>query len=143
MRDEAKALADARTKLEEQSASLALLRRGWEESVAGNITAVEEAKAAVSIAEENLRKAGLAYYTENPDTKKLPFGLNVRITSTLEYSTDNALAWAVEHKMALSLDKKAFESIAKTHNVPFVTKKEVVTVTLPTDTAKLLQENPQ
>lgn len=142
MKDEAKALADARMKFDELSASLAVLRQGWEESVAGNIAAVEEARAAVANAENTLRQAGLAHYAENPSTKKLPCGLSVRVVSSLEYEGTAALAWAIEHKMALALDKKAFEAIAKTHNVPFVTAKENIIITIPTDTTKLL-ENPQ
>lgn len=140
MQAEARALAEARQKSEELSAILADKRKRFEESVSELTDFVNEAKAAVSVAEENLRQAGLAYYAENPGAKKLPFGLGVRVTSTLDYRVVDALSWATEHKLALALDKKAFESIAKSQPLSFVTKNDVVTVTLPTDTAKLLTE---
>ena len=130
----------ARHHRQELTALLAITRRRLEDSLSELTDFVNEAKAAVSAADDNLRKAGLASYVANPVVKTLPFGLGVRITSALDYSTDAAFAWAIEHKMALSCDKKAFECIAKTHNVPFVTNNEVVTDTLTTDAAKLLTE---
>ena len=138
MRDEARAVAEAREKSEELSAILAARRRQFDESVAELADFVSEARIAVSLAEDKLRQAALAHYAENPGTKKLPFGVGVRVVSSLEYDSAAAFAWAIEHKMALVLDKKVFESIAKTSAIPFVTTSETVTVTLPTDTAKLL-----
>jgi hypothetical protein len=38
------------------------------------------------------------------------------------------------------LDKKAFEKVAKASPLAFVTVEEVSTVTIPTDTIKLLEE---
>jgi hypothetical protein len=61
-------------------------------------------------------------------------------TSALVYDAAEALEWAKAHDMALALDKKAFETIAKASPLPFVTVEESVTVTLPTDTTKLWEE---
>ncbi len=140
MKDEARAVAEARKHSEALIAILADRRRQFEKSVEELTDFVSEARIAVSLAEENLRQAALAHYADNPGTRKLPYGLGARVVSSLEYESAAALAWAIEHKMALALDKKAFEAIAKTNNVPFVTTKETVTITLPTDTAKLLAE---
>lgn len=141
MQNEAKALADARQEFEEFSAAYAERKREFEESISPLTKGLAEAKEAVSSAEEALRAAGLAHYEAHPDSKKLPFGLGVRVTTALVYDADTAFAWAQEHKMALSLDKRAFEKIAKASPPEFVTVEEVPTVTIPTDTAKLLQEN--
>jgi hypothetical protein len=60
--------------------------------------------------------------------------------SPLVYDADTAFQWAQEHKMALSLDKNAFKKIAKASPLDFVTVEDVPTITIPTDTAKLLEE---
>ena len=140
MKDQAQAVAEARKKSEELSAILADRRRQFEESVTELADFVSEAKIAVSRAEESLRQAGLAHYYENPTAKKLPFGCGVRVVSGLKYEPAAAYDWALEHKMALALDKKAFEAIAKAQPLPFVAEVQTVTVTLPADTAKLLVE---
>lgn len=77
------------------------------------IDAVKRAQTDVKDAESALRDAGLAHYAAHPDSKKLPYGLGVRVTKSLVYDADTAFEWAQEHKMALALDKKAFDKIAK------------------------------
>lgn len=138
MQNEAKALADARTEYEELASIFASQKRDWEESVAELAGHVADAKSKMQAAEDALRTAGLAHYEAHPESKKLPFGLGVRVTQSLVYDADTAFQWAQEHKMALSLDKRAFETIAKVSPPEFVTVEEVPTVTIPTDTAKLL-----
>lgn len=140
MQNEAKALADARTKYEELAAILASQKREWEKSVAKLAGFVADAKQALEVAEATLRVAAREYYDANPGTKKLPYGVGIRATSTLVYNETDAFAWAQEHKMALTLDKRAFEKIVKASPLNFVSVKEDVFVTLPTDTAKLLQD---
>lgn len=63
--------------------------------------------------------------------KKLLGGIGIRIVKILTYQPDEALIWAKKHDMALSLDKKTFESIAKTQPIPFVDISEDVKVTFP------------
>lgn len=141
MHAQAQALAEARQKSDELTAILADKRKRFEESVLELTDFVNEAKAAVSVAEEKLRQAGLAYYAENPGDKKLPFGLGVRVTQSLVYDRDIAYRWASAHRTdLLMLDYKAFEKVAKTNPLAFVKIEEVPTITIPTDTAKLLTE---
>jgi len=64
--------------------------------------------------------------------KKLSFGLGIRVGTELLYDLDIALDWAKEHKLCLKLDEKAFEGLAKTQNLDFVTKEEKVSATFPT-----------
>lgn len=61
-------------------------------------------------AEDKLRELVLEHYAKTGDKKPLP-GLGVREMKRLEYGTVSAYAWALEHKMALKLDIKAFEKI--------------------------------
>lgn len=65
--------------------------------------------------------------------KKLLGGIGIRIVKILEYAPTEALVWAKKHDMALLLDKKVFEKIAKTNPLPFVNISEYVKVTFPKD----------
>lgn len=97
------------------------------------------AKQEVADSEAELRAAGFAAYAET-GTKQLPRGLGVRVTTKLDYDPAEALTWAKHHGLALQLDKAAFERIVKADTPDFVKMIDVVTITLPTDTAKLLGE---
>ena len=68
---------------------------------------------------------------EATDSKKLLGGIGIRIVKLLSYDPVEALSWAKKHDMALSLDKKIFEKIAKTQEMPFVDITEDVKVTFP------------
>lgn len=63
--------------------------------------------------------------------KKLLGGLGIRVGSFLNYDEKQAFSWAKEHSLCLSLDKKAFEKIAKSQDLDFVKKEEKVVVTFP------------
>ena len=63
--------------------------------------------------------------------KKLLGNIGIRIVKKLSYKANDALIWAKKHDMALSLDKKTFEKIAKTQPLPFVDITEDTKVTFP------------
>ena len=63
--------------------------------------------------------------------KKFTSGIGIRVGVSLIYETGEALGWAKEHCLALCLDKKRFEQLAKTEDMEFVTKEETITVTFP------------
>ena len=67
----------------------------------------------------------------NTGTKTLYGGIGIRVMQRLEYNPTRAIEWAKKHSIALMLDKKAFEKIAKIEDISFVTKKEVPIVTIP------------
>lgn len=50
---------------------------------------------------------------EKTGNKKLECGVGIRLITKLNYDSDKALLWALKHEMALSLDKKRFEQLAK------------------------------
>lgn len=62
--------------------------------------------------ENAVRRVALEEYAETKE-KKLEFGIGIRVTTKLNYIEEEALKWAKEYNMALKLDKKGFESIAK------------------------------
>jgi len=68
---------------------------------------------------------------EATDNKKLLGNIGIRIVKILAYEANEALSWAKKHDMALCLDKKVFEKIAKTNPLPFVDISEGITVTFP------------
>ena len=71
---------------------------------------------------------------ERTGNKKLLGGIAIRILSRLDYKQDAAMLWAKENMPIIIkevIDKKQFESFAKTTELDFVEKKEIVSVTFP------------
>ena len=63
--------------------------------------------------------------------KKLEFGIGIRVVKKLVYEPKEALKWAKDHSLCLCLDKRAFDSFAKSQEIDFVLKEEKVLVTFP------------
>jgi uncharacterized coiled-coil DUF342 family protein len=57
--------------------------------------------------------------------------MSIRSAAIAEFK----ISWAVDHKMALQLDRKVFETIAKAQEMEFVKIEEVPTATIPKDIA--------
>ncbi len=64
-------------------------------------------------AEADLRVMALERFAETHDKAVCP-GVSVRIVTRLAYTLTEALAWAKRTGIALSLDVKAFEKVART-----------------------------
>ncbi len=69
-------------------------------------------KEAVMEAEATLRELALATY-QRTGQKTVHPGVKIREVPQLTYDPHHALEWAMEHRMALTLDAKAFEKLAK------------------------------
>lgn len=89
--------------------------------------------------EESIRTQALVEF-KNTGEKKLDGGVGIRVLKKLDYDTSEAFSWAKNHSLALSLDKKAFEKIAKADNIDFVKITEESTATIPT-IIKLVEKN--
>ena len=63
--------------------------------------------------------------------KKLAGGLGIRVSKTISYDAAKALDFAKEKNMFLQLDSKAFEKVAGSLGLDFVSETEKVTVTFP------------
>lgn len=75
----------------------------------------------LKVVEAQLRTLTLQAYKETGN-KAPAEGVGIREVTKLEYDTKEAFNWGIEHKLALTLDKKAFEVIAKTSGaLDFVT----------------------
>lgn len=89
-------------------------------------------------AEEDLRSEAIKEYKTTGE-KKLFGGVGIRILKKLSYDEHKAYVWAVNKQMAIKLDKKAFEKMAKAapeHVSDFVEFKEEPQATIPTEIGK-------
>ena len=91
---------------------------------------VEKLAGQLNQTETEIKELALNEYSETGE-KKLKFGVGIRILKQLQYGEDEAFTWAKEHSMALSLDKRAFDKIARVDKIDFVQIKEVPQATLP------------
>ena len=117
---------------EELNAALAALEAEWRNANAELIEELSVISQQSDAKEKELRAAVLAAYQADPTSKTVAPGLSVRVTSKLVYNKDAALAWAKAHDLALALDVKAFEAIAKAQPLEFVSKEESVIAVLGT-----------
>ncbi len=95
------------------------------------LESIENAGQTVEELETSIRDETIDIYNKTGE-KKQEFGLGIRVLTKLEYSQITAFEWAKEHDMALALNKKVFEKLAKTTDIKFVVKTEVPSATIPT-----------
>ncbi len=79
--------------------------------------------------EAKLRGLTIEAYELTRNKQPVP-GVGIREVTKLDYDLVVALQWATEHKIALALDKRAFEGIAKQSPLDFVTSRTEVTATI-------------
>ena len=129
-------LADAEArynaKREELSAAMVALETEWRNANAELIEELNVISQQADAKEKELRAAVLAACEANPTSKTVAPGLSVRVTGKLVYDKGAALAWAKAHDLALALDVKAFEAIAKAQPLAFVSREESVSAVLGT-----------
>lgn len=108
-------------------------RNTWLIHNAALLEATDHARAQVAEQEARLRALALTNYFETGSEAPSP-GVGIRVTTKPTYYPDAALAWAKAHNIALALDVKAFEAIAK-HGTcgSIVTFSQEATVTISTD----------
>lgn len=89
-----------------------------------------EAKEDLGVMETGLRNLILDNYKAT-GSKKMYGGCGVRIVSRPQYDPEEAMSWALDRKLALSLDKRAFEKIAKATPIDFVSFTEEIVPLIP------------
>ncbi len=87
-------------------------------------------KSGVSGSEAIVRDIALIEFNETGE-KSLDYGVGIKVKNALDYDKEAAFEWAIEHKLALLLDVKLFENIAKKDAIEFVKKISVPTATIP------------
>lgn len=105
-------------------------RSQFEQENADLVTSVRALGDEISELKENIRPLAEAEY-ERTGSKKLWGGVGIREKTSLNYDPADALAFAHEKDMFLTLDTKAFEKAAESLGLPFVTVEKVPQVTFP------------
>ena len=119
-----------RDNLEVGKSLLADRKERWERENRELIKKIESAKAdLLKLKNKIMFEAGVEY--TDTGNKQLLGGLGIRCGVNLIYDENDALLWAQEHQLCLTLDKKAFEKIAKAQDIGFVKKENKITVTFP------------
>lgn len=95
--------ADAKKRLD-------VLLEAWQREHSDLYAEVSAYGSDVLTAEAAVRVAAIAEYEARGEKRPTP-GVEVKVFSVLTYGADRALAWALEHKIALTLDKKEFERL--------------------------------
>ena len=139
MRDLLERLHRARLTAASLDAEVAEARRAFDEAHADLFQRREATRMKMEEATLAVRKAGLTAFQETGDLAPGP-GLKVRMMKRMEYDEDEALRWALIHKMAVSLDRAAFEKVAKATPLDFVRLYEEPQVTIATDLGPVLDE---
>lgn len=119
-----------RDAIEKKNTELQTRRKAWEEENQELITDIAVLRNWIDDGEYKIRATALELYAQTGD-KKLFGGVGIRVGEKLLYSEEQAFTWAKEHSLALKLDTKTFETLAKTMDLPFVKKEEVITPTIP------------
>src|SRR3990167_4290150 len=89
----------------------------WEETNAALLSDIANNSAFLTDAESGLRELTLQAYAETGNKAPAP-GLGIREIIELRYDLKQAFDWAIKHTVALQLNKKEFEGIAKSKTPP-------------------------
>ena len=81
------------------------------------------AKAALIASEEQLRQEAVAVFNSTGERKPVT-GVEVKMTTRLEYPANKALEWAISKKVCLLLDSKTFEKLPEGVRPDFVVEHE-------------------
>lgn len=109
---------------------LAEKKAEFEKANAGIIELVNDFQEKIQVSEGLIREEAIIKFKETGE-KKLEFGVGIRVMKKLTYNDKQAFSWAKDHSLALALDKRAFEKIAKADDIDFVEITEEATATIP------------
>lgn len=132
-------LLKARQDYTQSAGVLDMSRRLWEEENARLISQAKETADLRDIAERQLRDLAVQLYEDSGDKHPGP-GVAIRLMTRLSYDDRQALEWAKKNNLALALNKRAFESIAETMELPFVKISKEPQATIAQDLAAALAE---
>ena len=116
-------------------------RERWDLDNVDLLKALKSAQDYQAQDEAACRAQALVLYGETGE-KDLGWGVKIRMGTLLTYDPKTALGWALEHRIALELNKKAFENIAKTQPLDFVNSHEEPVATIAQDLEAALKGKP-
>lgn len=119
--EQIKVVIAARELAEKQKAIVASLKAAWEATHQTLIGLAASSQEGAEESEDLLRELTLKAYSADPTNKKPADGVGIRENTKYDYDPNEALKWAIEHKMALKLDETKFKNHVKADPPDFVT----------------------
>jgi hypothetical protein len=116
--------------LEKQTADIKKAREEFELMIENQIVNKQNLENRILSIKSDLTTEALAEFKKT-GIKKLLGGLGIQERATISYSPDKAFEFAKEKMLFLQLDKKAFEKVAGSLLLPFVTTGTKTIVTFP------------
>ena len=139
LKEQINAVVEAREKAVEAKAHRIEAYEEWAKEHEGLFLVEKEYGAGCAFEESKLREMTLQAYADTGN-KAPEVGVGIRLRTVLSYESQGAMSWALEHKLALKLDTSAFEKIAKTSDLPFVTIAEEPQATIATELKEAIIE---
>lgn len=130
MKQNLKILAELRRMHDKHKEILAEKKTEFEKENQIVIDLIEDIQGRMQASEDLIREEAMLKYKETGE-KKLEFGVGIRVMKRLNYDEKEAFSWAKDHSLALALDKRAFEKIAKVDDIDFVETTEEAMATIP------------
>ena len=84
----------------------------WEEENSELLKSLRSTAIMVGYLEAEIRAAGIQAYRETGNKRPFP-GVEIRVYEAVSYEDAEALLWAQTHQVALSLDRRVFEALAR------------------------------
>lgn len=137
LQEQIKVVAVARKLAQEKADVWKVARTAWDEANKNLLDEAMQTSQFVNAAEIVLRELTLKAYAETGNKQPIP-GVGIREVTKLDYDPKEALKWAMEHQIALSLDKKSFEGFAKATPLEFVKVTQEPQATIATDLSKYI-----
>lgn len=130
MKENVKNYKDILDLIEIQEENLASMKTAYEESIKPIVEGLKTLKEKLEVERIIIEEATIKEFKETGN-KKFVGGIGVQERRTLEYNEQEVFNWALDKKMFLSLDKKAFEKVAESINAPTVVVGKKTLVTFP------------
>jgi len=138
--EQVQCVASYREKLASLKTARDVAYQQWQKDNELLLKDLAETSAVLEEEEATLRVHALIEYGETQNKNPAP-GVSVKIFIRLDYEAKEALAWAINHTVALQLDKKLFENLVKAMPVKpdFVTSREEPQAQIASDLSKILE----
>jgi hypothetical protein len=118
-------LQQARLALADAKQEVATRKAAFEAENAGLFAHRDTLAARVTELEQMVKTGAVEYYKLNPGDKAAAPGVNIQDRKVIHYDPAAAKNWALDHKMCILLDQKAFEGLCRNET----TRPDVATVT--------------
>lgn len=130
MKENVKNYKDILDLIKVQEENLASMKTAYEESIKPIVEGLKTLKEKLEVERVIIEEAAIKEFKETGN-KKFVGGIGVQERKTLEYNEKEVFNWALDKKMFLSLDKKAFEKVAENIGAPTVVVSKKILATFP------------